>query len=139
MRPLPSITQASSGMAASLLTALMTPCEMMTVVFSKRGPETGTTVTPRMAKYCGSPPCAAARAEPSNAAHPTATTPSANLNLISEERIHHSLVLDSTEGAVQPPVPQTHEASGKSSKSQGDRGKKEARQRIFSRQENEKC
>src|ERR1700736_2289640 len=104
MRPLPSMTQASSGTTASLLTALMTPREMMTVAFSTRGPETGTTVTPRMAKYSGSPPCAAAGADPSKAAHPTATTPSANLKLRNEERIRHSLDLDSAEDAIHPPM-----------------------------------
>src|SRR5713226_6457380 len=37
---------------------------MTTVAFSMRGPETGTTVAPRMAKYCGSPPCAASLGAP---------------------------------------------------------------------------
>src|SRR6266852_3203540 len=37
------------------------PREMTTVAFSRRGPETGMTVAPRMAKYFGSPPCAASR------------------------------------------------------------------------------
>jgi hypothetical protein len=87
-----------------LLTALITPREMMTVAFSRRGPETGTTVAPRIAKYCGSPPCPAARGDPSSAAHRPAVTPSANLKLSNEERIHHSLVLDGAKGRIQPPT-----------------------------------
>src|SRR6267154_1148782 len=104
IRPLPSMTHASSGMVASLLTALITPRETMTVAFSKRGPETGTTVAPRMAKYCGSPPCAAQRVAPNKDAPAATLTPSANLNLCNVERIHDSLDLDRTEGAIQPPT-----------------------------------
>src|SRR5215831_14659239 len=66
------MTHASSGIRASLLTAVITPREMITVALSMRGPETGTTVAPRIAKYCGSPPCpailgAATRKRPSEA------------------------------------------------------------------------
>src|ERR1700719_4014085 len=96
------MTQASSGIAASLLTALITPRERMTVAFSTRGPETGTTVAPRIAKYWGSPPCAAPRAAPNKVAPIAATAPSANLNRCNEECIHHSLVLDSAKGRIQP-------------------------------------
>src|SRR5882762_502754 len=58
MRPLPSMTQASGGIATSFPTAVMVPRERTTVAFSIGGPATGTTLAPRMAKYCGSPPCA---------------------------------------------------------------------------------
>src|SRR5712691_5645037 len=61
VRPFPSMTHVSSGIGASLATDLITPRATITVTFSRRGPETGTTVAPRMAKYCGSPPCAAIR------------------------------------------------------------------------------
>src|SRR4029077_13865044 len=50
--------QVSCGKVTSLPTAVITPCETITVAFSMRGPETGTTVAPRIAKDCGSPPCA---------------------------------------------------------------------------------
>src|SRR5882762_9637950 len=56
--PLPSMTHASGGMATSFPTAVMRPREMTMVAFSTGGPETGMTLAPRMAKYCGSPPCA---------------------------------------------------------------------------------
>src|SRR6266849_2173157 len=81
-------------MTASLPTALMTPRPMMTVEFSRRGPDTGTTVAPRIAKYCGSPPCAQERAGFSKVAARPATTPSANQYLRNEEDIPDSLVLD---------------------------------------------
>src|SRR5882762_3820619 len=58
MRPLPSMTQASGGIATSFPTAVMAPRERTTVAFSMGGPATGTTLAPRTAKYCGSPPCA---------------------------------------------------------------------------------
>src|SRR5271165_4996096 len=45
-------------MVRSLPTAVMTPREIRTVAFSMGGPETGTTLAPRMAKWRGSPPCA---------------------------------------------------------------------------------
>jgi hypothetical protein len=57
-----------------------------------------------MAKYCGSPPCAAAPAAPNNVAPIAATAPSANLNRRHEECIDHSLVLDSAKGRIQPPT-----------------------------------
>src|SRR5271154_2432325 len=50
--------QASGGMATSLPIAVMTPWAITMVAFSTGGPETGTILAPRMAKYCGSPPCA---------------------------------------------------------------------------------
>jgi hypothetical protein len=55
-----------------------------------------------MAKYSGSPPCAAARADPNKAALTAATTPNANLKLCNEERIRRSLDLDSAEDAIHP-------------------------------------
>src|SRR5258705_12643552 len=50
--------QVSCGEGTTLPTAVITPCETITAAFSMRGPETGTTVAPRIAKDCGSPPCA---------------------------------------------------------------------------------
>src|SRR6266705_5451844 len=58
VNPLPSMTHASGGMARSFPIAVMRPREITMVAFSTGGPETGTTLAPRMAKYCGSPPCA---------------------------------------------------------------------------------
>src|ERR1700760_2189044 len=55
------MTQVSCGKLTSLPTAVMMPCATRIVPFSMRGPEIGTIVAPRMAKVCGSPPCAAAR------------------------------------------------------------------------------
>src|SRR5438128_11443962 len=52
------MTHASAGIVASLATATITPRATTTVASSTGGPETGTTRAPRMAKYCGSPPCA---------------------------------------------------------------------------------
>src|SRR5260370_39637134 len=98
------MTHASWGMVASLLTALITPRETMTVAFSKRGPETGTTVAPRMAKHCGSPPRTSALSAPPKTAPTAAVTPSANLTLCNVERIHDSLHLDRTGGPIQPPT-----------------------------------
>src|SRR5215467_5811674 len=51
------MTQASAGMETSLPTARMTPRATTTVASSSGAPETGTTFAPRIAKYCGSPPC----------------------------------------------------------------------------------
>src|ERR1700686_2055954 len=93
VRPLPSTTQASSGTAASLAIVLMTPRAMMTVAFSTRGPETGTTVTPRMAKYCGSPPCAAScGAEAGISARMKATLETNHTVRLKKERITHSFI-----------------------------------------------
>src|SRR5258706_307181 len=78
--------------------------QVSTRLSPKLAPETGTTVAPRMAKYCGSPPCASALAAPPKTAPTAAVTPSANLNLCNVERIHDSLDLDRTEGASQPPT-----------------------------------
>src|SRR5712691_779440 len=52
------MTHASGGMVTSFPIAVMRPREMTMVAFSTGGPETRTTLAPRMAKYCGSPPCA---------------------------------------------------------------------------------
>src|SRR6266404_5720348 len=52
------MTHASGGMAISFPTPAIRPRETTMVAFSKGGPDTGTTLAPRMAKYCGSPPCA---------------------------------------------------------------------------------
>src|ERR1700731_3549561 len=99
------MTQASSGMAASLLTALMTPREMMTVAFSKRGPETGTTVTPRMAKYCGSPPCAAMRGARANVPAKTkARFETKHTIRLEKERIAHSYIGLPREAVIPPGV-----------------------------------
>src|SRR6266851_6900079 len=101
MRPLPSMTQASSGMAASLATALMTPRELMTVVFSRRGPETGTTVAPRMAKYCGSPPCADMRGASASDRARMGTTFHVNRTLRPDkEHIPHSFIGFSREDEI---------------------------------------
>src|SRR5215475_9292441 len=55
------MTSASAGIATSLPpTARITPRATTTVASSIGGPETGTTFAPRIAKYCGSPPCAEA-------------------------------------------------------------------------------
>src|SRR5882762_9531552 len=98
------MTHASSGMVASLLTALITPRETTTVAFSRRVPETGTTVTPRIAKYCGSPPCAAQRVAPNRPADIAAATPNADLTFEPEDPFRNSFVLDCMEGANQPPT-----------------------------------
>src|SRR5579864_1931558 len=93
VRPLPSTTQASSGTGASLAMVLMTPRAMMTVAFSTRGPETGTTVTPRMATYCGSPPCAASRgARASAKARMKAALQTNQTVRLKKERIAHSFI-----------------------------------------------
>src|SRR5882724_5661251 len=52
------MTHASGGMAISFPTPAIRPRETTMVAFSMGGPATGTTLAPRMAKYCGSPPCA---------------------------------------------------------------------------------
>src|SRR5437016_45432 len=49
------MTHASGGMAMSFPTAVMRPRDMTMVAFSRGGPETGTTLALRMAKYCGEP------------------------------------------------------------------------------------
>src|SRR5262249_19669118 len=92
VRPLPSMTQASSGIVASFATALITPRTIITVPFSIRGPDAGTTVAPRIAKYCGSPPCAAARSAINAAESPTITP---NTNHRREVKTHmHELLFD---------------------------------------------
>src|SRR5215470_10456198 len=63
------MTQASAGMGTSLPTARITPRATTTVAASIGGPETGTIFAPRIAKYCGSPPCAKLAGLASNHKH----------------------------------------------------------------------
>src|ERR1700687_5062252 len=87
------MSQASCGKLASLPTAVITPREMTTVAFSMRGRETGTTVAPRIAKDCGSPPCAAIRGAATKRTLRVVTSARANDKLRrGTEGIHHSLV-----------------------------------------------
>src|SRR6266850_1216184 len=125
MRPLPSMTQASGGIATSFPTAVMAPRERTTVAFSMGGPATGTTLAPRMAKYCGSPPCAsrdgaAQKSRGSTVRH----TADAHLR-IRLERMQDS----SRESVGRTPSPgkrksQTDEASGKFRQSQASKTQK---------------
>src|ERR1700682_5541510 len=57
VNPLPSIIHASSGIFVSRPTEAIMPREMTIVPFSIVGPDTGTILAPRIAKYGGSPPC----------------------------------------------------------------------------------
>src|ERR1700676_2758327 len=105
VRPLPSMTQASSGTGASLATALMMPRARMTVTFSRRGPETGTPVTPRGAKYCGSPPRAAIRGARANVAAKTkARFETKHTIRLEKERIAHSYIGLPREAVIPPGV-----------------------------------
>src|ERR1700730_7755620 len=116
------MTKASSGIGASFATALITPRAMITVPFSSRGPETGTTVTPRMAKYCGSPPCAAIRGAKASIAARMKTTlqtnatvrpkkeciPNSSSGLPREAKIHRASFEQRQEASGKLPRSQAH-------------------------------
>src|SRR2546421_4311178 len=99
------MTKASSGMAASLATAEITPRETMTVAFSRRGPEPETTVAPLMAKYFGSPPCASRRCGETVAANTGEARQSANHHVRWEIGITTPF-LDDAEGHNPPGIAQ---------------------------------
>src|ERR1700676_51374 len=99
--PLPSMNQASCGKVTSLPTAVITPREMTTVAFSMRGPDTGTTVAPRMANDCGSPPCAAIRGAAARATARVAMSASAGHHFRRRtEGIHDSLFWTARKDAI---------------------------------------
>src|SRR5215813_12042402 len=91
VRPLPSMTHASSGTAASFPTAEITPRDTITVAFSIRGPETGTTVAFLIAKYCGSPPWARSCGAAASSMATAASSVNANEDRRRRKRMHDSL------------------------------------------------
>src|SRR6266436_5280563 len=119
MRPLPSITSASAGIGTSFPIAAMMPCAMTTVALSIGGPETGTTLAPRIAKYSGSPPCAqicGAAASRTSSVAPSAST---NEDLRVKTDIVQAPFWEMKEDTIpRPSKKQTHEANGKFQESQ---------------------
>src|SRR5215470_15204480 len=112
-------------MAASLPTARITPRATTTVASSSGGAETGTTLAPRMAKYCGSPPWA-------NAGEPAAgrKTPgsSASAHKLMRSRVVRmpKLLMGTRRATDRPSVEWTDEANGKFQASQGERPPKKS-------------
>src|SRR5579859_6529877 len=121
MSPLPSITQASAGIVTSLPTARMTPRATTTVASSIGDPDTGTTFAPRIAKYCGSPPCPKAGELAHKTATPARIARTANKPMRPETE---SMPTPSWKDKIAdpPPAARTDEATGKFSVSQADSG-----------------
>src|SRR5256885_4909075 len=68
------MTSASAGIGTSLPTARITPRATTIIASSSTGPDTGTIFAARMAKYCGSTPCAAAAGAANDCVNNSATT-----------------------------------------------------------------
>src|SRR5579859_7157442 len=115
------MTQASAGIAASLATAVITPRATTTVASSMGGPETGTTFTPRIAKYCGSPPCALAEEALARiiAAMNAADSTEKPMRL-NKERMSNSFWKNNEETADRPSAVRTDEATEKFPASQAE-------------------
>src|SRR5580700_495471 len=112
--------QASGGMATSLPMALITPWAITTVAFSRGGPDTGTILAPRIAKYCGSPPCASIWGAAARSARRVTANASAERHRRTRtDRIEAPLWETFRTTGPRPSFFQTHEASQKLQKSQG--------------------
>src|SRR5215813_10264616 len=106
-------------MAASLPTARITPRATTTVASSSGAAETGTTLAPRMAKYCGSPPCARA-GEAATERKIAASTASAHKPMQSRVVRMPKLLVGTRSATDRPSVEWTDEATGKFQASQGE-------------------
>src|SRR5690242_13855808 len=107
-------------MDASLPTARITPRATTMVASSMGGAETGTTFAPRMAKYCGSPPCANAGGLVARRKIP-ANTASTHKPMRSRVERMPKLLMGRRKVTDGPSFKWTDEATGKFQVSQGDR------------------